>query len=661
MSFASPGWLALWLAGLPILLLHVFVRRPQRRTVSSLFLWRRVSSRVDERRPSLKSPLFNLPLWLQLMFVFLTGLALSNPSLGEGTAYGNHLILVIDNSGSMAATDVAPSRLEAARAGARASARDFHEKGGGRISVVATSIQPHVLGARLSPEEAERVLDRLEETYGASAWGEVAELVRGLLLPGETWTLHLFTDGAGDPDPRSVLAAALSGGTIVPFYVGTPSASNRSLDHVRVTLIEGPPRRWRVEGRVRAFPAQQGTVPVRIWFQPAGAPGAGEWAVYQIELDGGTATFQYELALPGEGVLEIRLPDDLLSYDNRAFFVLREPDEFTVLYVGSGNPALLRAFQAIAGVEVQSAPQLPGDAHRYDLVVVDGVSVARHPATSTLWIGVPPAPARRPAGELLDALPTGWKAGHPLSYSVDWASLVVDRAIDVDVLPGAEVLLEASGRPLIQARTTAFGREVVLAFPVETGGWHKSLSFPAFVDNLVHWIRPGLGSPVQRPGRVGERYPLDAAEIAAGARLVDPAGNVETLPRFVVEERDDGTGAHPPPSWWLPGAEPAFWPRRAGLYTLETADGRAFIAVNAFGGDEADLRAAESAVAGPDGDGGAVRGPRRPPTHSPSFSWDSPPQTPRASPASASASSCWSPTRPLLRAGRRASRGSWPP
>jgi hypothetical protein len=119
MTFLNPY--ALWAAAvfLPALLVLYFLKlRRIERTVSSTFLWRR--SLQDLQVNSLFQRLRrNLLLFLQLIFLALVVTALGAPACEGTEAGGRSVILLIDVSASMAATDTQPdhpNRLEAMKA-----------------------------------------------------------------------------------------------------------------------------------------------------------------------------------------------------------------------------------------------------------------------------------------------------------------------------------------------------------------------------------------------------------------------------------------------------------------------------------------------------------------------------------------------------------------
>src|SRR3954463_11408323 len=133
-QFQSPlGPLVQWVGGVPVLnsawvvlggvpvgIIILYFLKLRRRPVQvpSTLLWRR--SLEDLHVNSLFQRLRrNLLLFLQLLAVFVAMLALTGPRIQGTSGQGQRFVLAIDNSASMSATDVAPSRLSQAKEAAK--------------------------------------------------------------------------------------------------------------------------------------------------------------------------------------------------------------------------------------------------------------------------------------------------------------------------------------------------------------------------------------------------------------------------------------------------------------------------------------------------------------------------------------------------------------
>ncbi len=128
---AGPFWN--WLALAPILLLLLYFLKLRRRPleVSSTLLWRK--STEDLHVNSLIQWLRrNLLLIVQLLVLGAVGYALAAPTTHQ-EEQGRHFIFLLDNSASMAATDVKPSRLEEAKRRLREHIRAMAESDHGML------------------------------------------------------------------------------------------------------------------------------------------------------------------------------------------------------------------------------------------------------------------------------------------------------------------------------------------------------------------------------------------------------------------------------------------------------------------------------------------------------------------------------------------------
>ncbi len=108
LAFGLAAWL--WLTPLALGLVWWWYRRrqPPLRKVAGLWLWQKALRKGQARRR------FDLRLFLLLLAALLGALALAEPRVLLNRP--GALVVVLDTSASMAATDVSPSRLEQAKA-----------------------------------------------------------------------------------------------------------------------------------------------------------------------------------------------------------------------------------------------------------------------------------------------------------------------------------------------------------------------------------------------------------------------------------------------------------------------------------------------------------------------------------------------------------------
>jgi hypothetical protein len=112
------------------------------------------------------------------------------------------VVIVLDTSASMKASDVAPSRFEAARAEAAALVRGLRE--GTAVMVIEAGTQPKVAAA-LSADHG-RALAAIHAAAARDLPNRLAEAIRtarGLIGTDPGAEIHVFTDGAFGAVPEA--------------------------------------------------------------------------------------------------------------------------------------------------------------------------------------------------------------------------------------------------------------------------------------------------------------------------------------------------------------------------------------------------------------------------------------------------------------------------
>ena len=120
-------------AAVPLLLLLYFLKLKRRETVvSSTLLWKRAVQDLQVNAPFQRLRR-NLLLLLQLLALIAILLALAGPVMSLRRGPGRRYVLLIDRSASMNATDVEPTRLDAAKEQAKVFIQSM--RGGSTISL----------------------------------------------------------------------------------------------------------------------------------------------------------------------------------------------------------------------------------------------------------------------------------------------------------------------------------------------------------------------------------------------------------------------------------------------------------------------------------------------------------------------------------------------
>jgi Ca-activated chloride channel family protein len=227
MSFAAPIWLAV-LALVPL-------------GIAAMVIARRRADRYAVRFPAVSTAKLasgvgrswtrHLPAAAVLAALAALGVALARPRVDyTASVRAASVMLVSDESGSMAATDVQPTRLGAAER----AADNFidHLPSSARVGAIAFSSAANAVQAPVTDHRGARAVIDGQSPQGGTATGTALQLALQML--GGAGTRHpasavvLLSDGAANLGPDPILVAHQAAAYRIPIYtvaLGTPGGT----------------------------------------------------------------------------------------------------------------------------------------------------------------------------------------------------------------------------------------------------------------------------------------------------------------------------------------------------------------------------------------------------------------------------------------------------
>jgi len=587
-DFASPIGGASWavLAGVPVGIIALYFLKLRRRPVQvpSTLLWRR--SLEDLHVNSLFQRLRkNLLLFLQLLFAFMIMLALLGPRLKGTSGQGQRVVIALDNSASMAATDVSPTRLDRAKAEAK---KVIEAMGNDDLAmVISFSDRARVVSNYTSDRRS--LLSRIESvtaTEATTSLRDALQVAAGLANPSKqigegivasavvTPKLYIYTDGGfadvdgfslGNLEPEVVVIGPPS---LAPptSTEGSAPAEGSSIkirgpsDNVAILALQtrrndDKPDLYQVFGRVHNFRAEPVETEAQLFRHDADQPGVEGKLVDAIGLKLGPQSEQsFKFDLPSTGLMELEVRIDVKDaqpLDNRAFALIGNPRKAQVLLITPGNRYLvdtLRTPMAVerADVVVITPDQAKGEpfsrdmkAGTYDLVIFDQFRPETAPEANALYFGVmPPGPAYAKTRDLQRPVILDWDVTHPLmQYVRDLSTVAVLKATGVDLPVGATPLIESNVGPLAFVAPREGFSDTVVAFALMDGEkfnttWFKNISFPLFLFNSIQVLgntRETASDEVHLPG---QNVPLRIDANVEKVQVTGPDGkSIESVTR----------------------------------------------------------------------------------------------------------------------------------
>src|SRR5262249_13552038 len=179
MNLANPMALCWFALAIPIVVFYILKIRLRRVPVSTILFWQQI---FEEKQPrSIWQHLRHLlSLLVQLLLLSLLALALAEPFFGWEVLEARRMVLVIDNSASMNATDVAPTRLAAAKEKGRAVIDGLRFRD--EMAIVLAGTQPQVVCSLTAHQRTLRsALATIAPTDGPTRVPEAVDLARRLL------------------------------------------------------------------------------------------------------------------------------------------------------------------------------------------------------------------------------------------------------------------------------------------------------------------------------------------------------------------------------------------------------------------------------------------------------------------------------------------------
>jgi Ca-activated chloride channel family protein len=509
-GLASPAALAALGLAIPILLTYMLRTRRPRQVVPSTFLWGEATKNVAATRPFQRlRP--SILLFLQLALLAALVMALARPyrsTLGVG---GSHLVLVVDASGSMLATDEVPSRLEAARSQGEQLIESLSD--GALVSIISAQSRPQVLiSATPSRSAANAALDNLEATEGSADFAEAFLLAESLETPARPATIVVVTDGGLTAEEAR----------LVP-----PGAVIRSVGRVAENVAVGRldtsdgPGGFRATAQIRNFGPEPQTT--ELVMELNGAPVASALVAVPAA---SSVERSFDLGTEGGRLIARIESADRLAADDRAFAVLERSRPRRILLVTPGNVYLESLVRQVPGSEVTVAAA-PGDVTTFDLAIFDRVDPPADLKVPALFVAVPGGPPTgRVTGTVENPNLSYLAADDPLLAQVDLADLAIAEAQQVEI-PGSRTLVAGRG---------AAGETPLVAVWTQGTLKRAHIGFDLHQSNLLSWLG---GAGQLGPGFAGQPMEPAAPPTTGEVRIKIPGGREESiLPGQVFDETE---------------------------------------------------------------------------------------------------------------------------
>ena len=535
MPFTTPLALLGLLFVPAVVAMYLLKLRREETPVPSTLLWHRLVADVEANAPwqRLRRSLLFL---LQLLLVIVLVLLAARPFLERPAGLARDIVLVVDTSASMGATDLQPDRLTAAKAAAIDALKDLPT--GGKVSVIEAGRTARIVSS--GSTDLGRVRLAIDSIRGTSAPGDLGDalaLASELAAQSGDAQVLIATDAALASVPKvsvdapvRVLRVGSDAGThnqaIVALAVRTaPSAVTRSV-FVSIANLDTQYADRRLE----------------LW-------GDGQLLESRdVDVDAQQRADVIIDDVPESvSVVEVRLvnqeqPDedvapDELAADDRAWAIVPPDRARNVLLVGEGDPFLETALSYLPNTNLFGVKpdRYPADARRtdgsdWDLIIFEGAVPDTLPDVPTLLVAPPEtSPLGTVQGKLENPGIGSLSPDEPILRYVDLTTTHISEAAQLDLPDWARnVIPGPKGAPLLYAGVRANVPSAVLAFEPRHSDLPLQVAFPILIANLTGELMGDSAAPTVAL-KPGDPVSLPVPHGATELRVERPDGSVVEL------------------------------------------------------------------------------------------------------------------------------------
>lgn len=488
--------LALLFGVAALAMIGLYILKLRRRTFAVPFvpLWNRILK--DKEATSLFSKLKRLlSLLLQLIVLACLALALGDPRSRATLVKGRTLVVLLDSSASMQATDGAPTRLASAKEEVKKLVRGL--SGSDRMLLAqmdATTTPVSPLSSDTS--ELERALD------GVRATDTHADFARGLRFASDTLRgaenpeIVVISDGALR-SAQDALGAVHLGDTKLSFIGVGKESRNVAVSQFSVRRYPLDKNHYEVMLEVTNTGPETEDIELSL-LGDGNIVDVGKLKLkpgerlprYYRELSGASRTLEARIR-PLEGSI------DALPADNQAFALLPERRRAKVTVVTSGNTYLEAALllDEYLDVEVQSPGSYVTGPKKADVYVFDGVTPAELPQGHSIYIDPrgPGAPVKveqelvQPGFDRIDRK-------HPLVRFLALDDVNIARAHRLVPGPGDRVVGSSNEGALLITGSRGVHKFMALGFDVRESDLALRIAWPLLLLNTINYFTEETGT-----------------------------------------------------------------------------------------------------------------------------------------------------------------------
>jgi len=525
MQFLTPLAFALSALAIPIILLYMLKLRRKQTQVSSTMLWEKLLREKQANAPWQKLKR-NLLLFLQLLILAALVAALARPALETKVVTSGSVIVMLDASASMNATDVKPSRFEEARKSVLTLINGLTSDSAMTLILAAQTPQT-LIASETDKSLLKAALSKAQVSQGGADWSAAFALAAGATRNDAKSTVVIVSDGGL---PENGLPSLPGEVRYIPIG---QADDNLAISALALRASNGIPQLF---AEVTNYSDVNRKVLLSLYLgndlfnaRQLDVPANSQESISLDNLPVATAIYKAHISDPEQ----VNKPLDSLALDDTAFAVYQSSAARRALLVSNGNLFLEQLLASLPGIQpFRATPAADGTLQisnePFDLYIFDGILPKELPKANLLLIN-PPANPFFTVGETVKEIKNIQVNDHSLTRYVDWKTVHVLQAKKTTMPNWMNILIESDSTPLVAAGETNGQRIAALTFDLRESDLPLQVAYPILFSNLINYLAPPSAFDSSQSLSAGETLtlvpPTDAEQIV----IASPSNKTYTL------------------------------------------------------------------------------------------------------------------------------------
>lgn len=532
MQFSNLSFYYLYFLSGFIIIYYFLKGKKREKRISSLLFWRNLYRDKNTFSFHLKfTP--DILFFIQMLILLLLVTALLQPILTRTGILEERVVLIIDRSVSMQATDIHPDRYSQAIEKAIDRVQGFSDRV--EIALVDGAKDPQLLVDFTSDHD--RIIDflnKIEVTDTELDLDKTLGLARALFSVEKEANILFFTDGVfGERVEKQQINF-----DNIEIVSGSKAVNNTGIIEFDVREKSGYPGEYELFLTIGNFADEPVIVPISIRARNRenGDPHQGRILLKdRLSMKPGEEQGRYyTLRVDRRQFIDINLEvDDSFQKDNHVVAILGTElvDSFRVLLVSERNFFLENGLLVVPGIKVLTTTDTDFNQSEYDLVIFDGIKPPANYQGSGLYIGVEPVGILDE--ELISVQATGsissQDSGHRILRFVNLRELkfrdyLAWSASEDKKTPGLTPLVSTPQGAIMVSGQVPDYKWVFIGFDLYKSNLPLQASFPVFLSNLINWFAPHHFNPGLNHIETSSVYEFTADNNYRPEKVFNPTG-----------------------------------------------------------------------------------------------------------------------------------------